>query len=244
MIVSDALLRVVPFHTESFFCKKSYGVNKVWHLHLMPSHINQSRHFSNHQYISIAPIHFEENMYCTSFFLFLRRRKTTFLWRNAILKVPSWLQAHNLNEMELLICQLCVHVRHPLANEYVLVIKETRYITWAFCILCSLLVCAHDRVIFDCCVCEEWANMPRGHFKWSNNRSILKKENLPYNRGELKPLAQRTNHRWVFAIQAAIRISVCLIAQMQWWALTQYYKLLAGRQFTEKEERNIVHFFE
>ena len=55
-------------------------------------------------------------MYCTSFFLFLRRRKTTFLWRNAILKVPSWLQAHNLNEMELLICQLCVHVRHPLAK--------------------------------------------------------------------------------------------------------------------------------
>ena len=51
------------------------------------------------------------------FFPLLRQRKTTFLWRNAILKVPSWLQAHNLNEMELLICQLCVHVRHPLANE-------------------------------------------------------------------------------------------------------------------------------
>ena len=113
MIVSDALLRVVPFHTESFFCKK-----KLWGKQSLtpPSHINQSRHFSNHQYISIAPIHFEENMYCTSFFLFLRQRKTTFLWRNAILKVPSWLQAHNLNEMELLICQLCVHDRHPLAK--------------------------------------------------------------------------------------------------------------------------------
>ena len=145
------------FKSSAFSHRKFLLQKKLWGKQSLtpPSHINQSRHFSNHQYISIAPIHFEENMYCTSFFLFLRRRKTTFLWRNAILKVPSWLQAHNSNEMELLICQLCVHVRHPLANEYVLVIKETRYITWAFCILCSLLVCAHDRVIFDCCVCEE-----------------------------------------------------------------------------------------
>ena len=114
----------------------------------MPSHINQSRHFSNHQYISIAPIHFEEKYVLHLFFPLLRQRKTTFLWRNAILKVPSWLQAHNSNEMELLICQLCVHVRHPLANEYVLVIKETRYITWAFCILCSVHSYAHTIVLF------------------------------------------------------------------------------------------------